>query len=399
MKISQYWKIISLTILLSLSIIFCFTNLKSQKLERWDEYTNFSVVYDTIESDDELILTQNGEPFFEKPPLWYYLSIASTELFGLNLFALRFVSALSGVLLIMFIWYMGYKMFSFTSGIVAGFSLLATSHLFIPNPAGVFSSHTLRSADLDALQLLFIMISAFSFYMILSQPKKWLFWTSISSIYTSLAFLTKGPFALLPPLLFFSYIAIQQVLDKKDKALNNCQWKNIVIIFITFLGQSLLITAPWHIAMYIRFKDEFVSSYFGYHMLIRGFTTIEEHYGRFYYYIRILLDPRFGFLGIATIISSIIIIKNFGMKILHSYPLYMTLGGLSICFLIISIIQTKLAWYVFYLYPLGALLVGNTIHHILKYSSSIKSRILIFSPLILYLLFHIAIILLYLCKL
>ncbi|MFC1780553.1 hypothetical protein ACFLY9_02570, partial [Patescibacteria group bacterium] len=80
MSKSKLFKIILIAILLILSFIFCFYNLSRPPLETWDEYTNFNVIYDTVESSSgfnapALNLSLNQDPFLEKPPLWYYLTM------------------------------------------------------------------------------------------------------------------------------------------------------------------------------------------------------------------------------------------------------------------------------------------------------------------------------------
>jgi 4-amino-4-deoxy-L-arabinose transferase-like glycosyltransferase len=357
-------KILLFVILFSTSLFTCFYKVDSQPLKRWDEYTNFRVVKETLESSNPLILKYGGTEFLEKPPLWYWMTIAITNTFGINTTTLRIVSAFSGFLVILLTFYLGWKMFSFKSGIISSFVLLGTRHLFIDSPT-IFSTHTFRSADLDALQLVFIMLSSLSLWKFTEKNKY--NWLILAGIFTGLGFLTKGPFSLIPVISFFIYLMIQIPYKK-------IAFKKALFTISLFTITYLLIILPWHLLMYSKFRGEFLDNYLGYHILKRSFTAIEQHNESVFFYMKLLLDPNFFFSGIIYILAVINIIISKGKKILTNFPLFHCLTVSLLTITLITLIQTKLSWYLFSFYPFGALTIGIifTIRYNTKYSALLK---------------------------
>ena len=56
------------------------------------------VAWEMLRSGDWIVPTQNGLPFFHKPPLFYWLTAASMQLFGTNAAAARFAPLLAASL-------------------------------------------------------------------------------------------------------------------------------------------------------------------------------------------------------------------------------------------------------------------------------------------------------------
>lgn len=348
-------KKLHLLILIFIAFLFLFYNFSRRKIEVWDEYTNFNVVYDTIDSDSFPLLTLRNEYFLEKPPLWYWLTIFSTNIFGINNFSLRFISALSGSFLIIPTYFLGKKLFSHKIGIFASLVLLSIRQLFIVNTS-LFSTHLIRSGDLDSLQILLLLLTTFSFVKF-HENKSNYFWMVASAIFTSFGFLTKGPFSLIPISLYILFYILNKKLIIRDRFL-----LNVLIFTVAFL----VITFPWHIFMYLKFRDEFINEYFLYHMIKRGFSTIEEHYGDILYYIRILLRKDFYFSGEVLIISFIYFIKKHKKKIISNFKLFTTLSTSIAFFIIPTLIQTKLVWYILPFYPYSSIILGKFIGDLSK---------------------------------
>lgn len=348
LKILNPIKILLFTILLCTTSILCFYNLSKPPLALWDEYTNFNVVCDTLDSDNTLILKKSDNYFFEKPPLWYYLTMFSAKIFGLNNFSIRFISAVSGFFLIMLIFYLGWKMFSYNAGIIAAFSTLAARHLFLANPY-IFSTHSLRSADLDALLLLFIILSALGFYNFIKLKNKY-FWLITAAIFSGFGFLTKGPFALIPAIAFFTF----QLINHKKVS-----FKKIIKQFLIFNFTFLILVLPWHIYMYAKFRNEFLDNYFFYHVLNRGISALEGHNEGIFFYIRLLFRRDFFFSGEIFLLAVIYLISKYKSLIIKDFKLFFCFTASLLVILIISTVQTKLSWYIFPFYPFAALIIGK----------------------------------------
>ena len=75
--------------------------LGNQPVERWDEETNIKVVTDTAALKYLPVLYLGQKPFFEKPPLWYFVNLGLAGTFGISPESMRMTSAISGLLIIL----------------------------------------------------------------------------------------------------------------------------------------------------------------------------------------------------------------------------------------------------------------------------------------------------------
>ena len=98
-----------LAILILSGIIFFIPFLGRVHLFDWDEI-NFA------ESAREMIVTGNYhrvqinfQPFWEKPPFFFWLQVGAMKLFGINEFAARFPNAIFGILTLVTFFLIGKK--------------------------------------------------------------------------------------------------------------------------------------------------------------------------------------------------------------------------------------------------------------------------------------------------
>jgi 4-amino-4-deoxy-L-arabinose transferase-like glycosyltransferase len=356
-----------------ITFVLCFSTIKVP-LEPWDEFTNVQVIQETLKSGQFLTLEYKGEHFFEKPPLWYWLTMGATQLFGQNATSYRIVSASAGFCLCLAFFFIGARQFSYKSGFVAGCSFLAIQHLFFVNDT-IFSTHRLNSADLDSLQLLFIVLSFGAFCEVhynSADGRGKRIWIIIAAVLSALAFLTKGPAALLVPFTYFLYQGI--VLIKKSlKSLP----KKIVIIsflkeFFLFFIFFLLIAAPWHLLMIFTYKRDFVDTYFLYHLVKRSIFSLEEHGENMWFYFRIFARPDFFVSGELFLSSVMVVVLYFRSKIFSSFKLLGIIASVLIAGFMITFSQTKLSWYIFPLYPFVCFCIGIAFGISEKISKEIK---------------------------
>ncbi len=83
-----------------------------------------------VESGDYLVPLYRGEPFFDKPPLTYWLMAASFRAFGFTLTAARLVPVAGALALLWATAWLGRLLFDDRSTAVAGASVLASTVLF-----------------------------------------------------------------------------------------------------------------------------------------------------------------------------------------------------------------------------------------------------------------------------
>jgi hypothetical protein len=193
----------------------------------WDEI-NFA------ENAREMLLTGNYQqvqinfqPFWEKPPLFFWLQTISFKIFGINEFAARLPNALVGVVVLNIVFYLGKKYFD-----------TKLAWIWVLCITGSFTPHLYyKSGIIDPIYNLFISGTVYQFFLIAtgSDAKK----KNLNALYAGLfigaAIITKGPAALLVCLLcVLVYLALH-----KFKPFFT--FKHIIICAIT----ALLVSATW----------------------------------------------------------------------------------------------------------------------------------------------------------
>ncbi|MES2654963.1 MAG: glycosyltransferase family 39 protein [Bacteroidota bacterium] len=169
----------------------------------WDEI-NFA------ENSREMLLTGNYQqvqinfqPFWEKPPLFFWLQTICYHIFGVNEFAARLPNALVGITALLAVFYVGKKYFN-----------SQFAWIWVLCITGSFTPHLYyKSGIIDPIYNLFIAASIFQFFLIAksnSFKQK-----NLHSLYAGLligaAIITKGPAALLICILsIIVYVAINK---------------------------------------------------------------------------------------------------------------------------------------------------------------------------------------------
>jgi len=301
--------------LIFFTIYRCFWNLEQAPFEQWDEATNIGVLTETISRKSIPVLMYQGKPFFEKPPLWYYMQLISP-------FSPRSLSAAAGFLTILLTAYIAWKWWGTVAGVTAWIVLLSTNQLFLNNPAGYFSTHTFRSADVDSLFLLCFLLS---FYI---KRPAW------KGVFAGLAVSTKGPLGLLP-----------------------------ILFSPTAFGWAIVITIPWYLFMSVTFGWPFLSAHIGYHLAQRVFTPIEGHTNSPWYYVQLLTNRQvfFAWELLAGSIAWLMLKKRWKDARVRS-----VIAMTVLCFFLPAVARTRLAWYIIPLYPFAALVIAAAVGDFVK---------------------------------
>jgi 4-amino-4-deoxy-L-arabinose transferase-like glycosyltransferase len=330
-------------LLIIASIFIIFYKLSYPDIEKWDESTNALVVKESLTSSQPLVLTLNGQPFLEKPPLWYYLSMASVQIFGFQEFSLRLVSATSALALVLVVYRLGTLLYSRNAGLVAGFTLISIPQLFLTDKRVLYSTHTLRSADLDALQILLMVWSVYAFFLWQKKGDKNLYTAVMAA---ALAVMTKGLLGVVPLL-----TCIIWVIGTGGRSV--ITRRNILISILIFVA----IVFPWHIYMYLFDLKSFMDTYVNYHFFQRVITALEGHHEPAWYYLWVLFSQPLVFGVFAGVIA---LISRQDQKY-QSSSLNLVLAICLVLILLLTLVQTKLAWYILPIYPFLTLVVGQVI--------------------------------------
>lgn len=255
-------------ILIALCGLLFFLQLGSVPLIGLDESLYAECSREMLASGNYIVPTNNGEYFFDKPPLAYWLQAGSMKLFSVNSFSVRFPSAVAGLALVAWTVFLAGRLFDRRTGLLSGY-ILASSILFV----GLS-----RLCMLDQVFALLISIALGSF--LLSYQEKWprwgymLFWAM-----AGLTMLTKGPAG--PALIFATIIAFVLIRRQPARALKTMPLLGIVV----FLAVAL----PWFVLVQRETNGAFVNEFFLHQNVQRAMGKDFSHNQPFWFYLPIYL--------------------------------------------------------------------------------------------------------------
>ncbi|MFN3403268.1 MAG: ArnT family glycosyltransferase [Cytophagaceae bacterium] len=290
----------------------------------WDEI-NFA------ESSREMLLTGNYfkvsvnfQPFWEKPPLFFWMQSLSMSVFGVNEFAARFPNAIIGIVTLLVLFNIGTKEYDQRFGIY-----------WVMTYVGSFLPHFyFKSGIIDPYFNLFIFLGIYQLSKITSlhhtktyPRKRFAFY---AGIFIGLAILTKGPVAFL---IAFLCVVMYFIIRKSLKAI---KFQELIIFTFTafvvsclWFGWETIQGGPWFLKEFLIYQ-------------IRLFSTQDAgHGGPFFYHFVVLL------LGVFP--ASVYVFKSF-RKLYSDNPrqkdlkLWMIIS-LLVVLILFSIVKTKIVHY------------------------------------------------------
>jgi 4-amino-4-deoxy-L-arabinose transferase-like glycosyltransferase len=234
-------------LILASALFFFIPFLGSVHLFDWDEI-NFA------ESAREMLVTGNYsrvqidfQPFWEKPPLFFWMQSLSMKIFGINEFAARFPNAVIGIITLLTFYYFGRKLFDEKFGLIWALAYLGSflPHLYF------------KSGIIDPFFNFFIFLGLVLLAKSVSKTGenrgfRYAFFAGIS---IGLATLTKGPVGLLVAgLTVFVYW-----MTARFKSITN--WKNIAIFGVTcfmisslWFGLEMINNGFWFLTEFVKYQ-------------------------------------------------------------------------------------------------------------------------------------------------
>ncbi|MGE3806745.1 MAG: ArnT family glycosyltransferase [Gemmataceae bacterium] len=232
-----------------------------------DEGRYAEIPREMLERGDWIVPYLQGEPYLEKPPLFYWLVMLSFGCFGAFDWAARLVPALALHATILTTYGLGRRSLGERAAFWGALALgLAPGFLGMG-----------RLLLLDGVLTLCMTVSLLAaFEAIRGAVFRWSWW-SVAAVACGLGILTKGPIALVllvPPLV------LQRYLHKTGCAIT---WKR----WAAFLMMAALVVLPWYVAISLRMPD-FVSEFLIKHNLQR-FLDPFDHERPIWFYGPVLL--------------------------------------------------------------------------------------------------------------
>mgnify|MGYP000408513242 CR=1 FL=1 len=299
-----------------------------------DEGAFTEATREMLSSHDWGHTTLNGSDRFDKPIGVYWLQALSASLFGLNEFAFRLPSALSGWLSSLALARFAYVQWGSRAALMSAV-ISATS-------LGPWAMA--RTATADALLGLFFVLTFIELWRVISSH-------SVLSrirlaLWVALGLIVKGPVAIVLPL---GTLAIYGFLVPQARP-------PLKALFLDFRAWFLLllVSCPWYLYAYVRHGQSFIDGFILKHNVERFTGSMEGHSGHFAYFLIAL--PLLWLPWSALLINAI---ANFRAQWQQPFFKFAWIWfGFVFCFF--SIANTKLPHYLLYAGPAMCLLLTSS---------------------------------------
>jgi hypothetical protein len=285
----------------------------------WDEINFAEISREMITTGDYLRVQVDYKPFFEKPPLFFWIQSFSMHVFGINEFAARFPNTLCGLIVLVLLFRAGSKYLNTTFG-----SIWALSYL-----GSILPTLYHKSGIIDPWFNLFIFSSLLSWYEGLQKKNSG--WFFFSGSLAGLAILTKGPVG---PLIIGATLLITHIFSRKN------QWLTLKSATI-FLASMSFVAGLWFGIEYLLHGTIFINAFIKYQAELFS-QSVAGHKGFPGYHFVV------AFLGIFP--ASLFAINGFRKKqIWEEQPLWhfrlMMLILTAVVLILFSVVQSKIVHY------------------------------------------------------
>lgn len=241
--------------------------LGSTSLFDWDEINFAESAREMLLTGNYRQVTVNFEPFWEKPPLFFWLQAVTFQLLGVSEFAARLPNVLVGIVTLCLIFYIGNRFYT---------KNLAT--LWVLFYLGSITPQLyLHSGIIDPLFNLFIFLSIWQLFLTTTATfnyKNYLF----CGLFLGLAVLTKGPVAVV----IVALCGLAFWVHNRFKFWFN--FKQLILIVLT----AVLMTSLWFVPEILINGPGFLKNFIAYQIdLFRN--PVASHGQPWYYHFVVLL--------------------------------------------------------------------------------------------------------------
>lgn len=289
----------------------------------WDEINFAECAREMMVTGDYLRPQIDFMPFWEKPPLFIWLQVASMQIAGIGAFAARLPNALVGIASVAVVYHFGKKIYNYRLALYWVAMLVAS---WLPH-------FYFKTGIIDPLFNLLIVAAFIQVHLLASSPtgaKRAVY----AGLLLGLAVLTKGPVAILVAML----CTVVYIITNKGIAPYKLKHLIIITLFATLpmLGWMVLTAASHGVNYSLWFLSEFVQ------YQIRLFSTEDsDHGGPFIYHFVVLLLGCFP--------ASVFFIHKKDTSIQSSVSQIQFKRWMSILFWVVlilfSIVKTKIVHY------------------------------------------------------
>ncbi|CUA99642.1 glycosyltransferase family 39 protein [Thiomonas bhubaneswarensis] len=313
-----------------------------------DEGRYAEIPREMVVSGDWVTPRLDGFKYFEKPPLQYWATAVTYELFGFGEWQARLWTGLTGLLSIVFVGWAGGRLFNRRTGIFAAAVLASMFYWNAMSHINTLDMGT--AATMSASLLAFLLAQRPDASRAQTRGWMWACWA-----FMALAVLSKGLIGILLP----GAALVLYTLIYRDWRL----WTRLYIV--SGLVVFLAIAAPWFVWVQVR-NPEFFDYFFIYQQFTRFLTNELKRPGPWWYFIPILILGVLPWLG--SLVPALIggarqpALRGaaFGSaqgRTLHAQGMLVIWAVLI--FVFFSISKSKLPSYILPIFPALALLIGD----------------------------------------
>ncbi len=254
-----------LLLLMLVAGLLLFARLRCPLLEP-EEARYAEIPRQMLQEGHFLVPTLHGLPYYHKPPLMYWLVMASYALFGVHDWAARLVPCSAGLLTVLITYLWGRRALG-PRAAFAGGMILCLSPRFI---------YLGRMLALDGLLALWVMGALAAAHLAVGAGRPRWGWWLLSAAGCGLALLTKGPVALV---LIGVPVLAYQLLDPRAARPTLRGW-------LAYAGTALAVAAPWYVLVALGDPD-FPAYFFWTHNVVR-YLAPYDHVQPVWFYLPVL---------------------------------------------------------------------------------------------------------------
>ncbi|MFT4737037.1 MAG: 4-amino-4-deoxy-L-arabinose transferase-like glycosyltransferase [Cyclobacteriaceae bacterium] len=241
-------RLIAQLFLLAIASLSFFPFLGTTHLFDWDEINFAESAREMIVTGDFLRVRINYEPFWEKPPLFFWMQVVAMKIFGVSDFAARLPNALFGLITALVLFRIGAKEQSSRFGVIWSLAYMGSllPHLYF------------RSGIIDPVFNLFIFLGVYYLYLTVSASGISRKQAVLAGLFTGLAVLTKGPVGFLLVLLTFLAYWVSKRFSRSIAHYQEVLLFALTVFMISaiWFGYETYQNGPWYLVEFIQYQIE-----------------------------------------------------------------------------------------------------------------------------------------------
>jgi 4-amino-4-deoxy-L-arabinose transferase-like glycosyltransferase len=291
----------------------------------YDEAIYAQVSKEIVRSNQWLTLHWNGQPWFHKPPIYFWATAVLFKLFGPSELTARFVSAIAGVSCVILTYLIAKRLQDNTAGFIAGLVLLSSA---------LFAFYSRRGMT-DVTMTAFVLLSVYAYLRSDKEPRMWL----LVAAACAFAILTKGAAGLIGPIV----IATTMLFDRRLATDIRRREFWIAAMLLVFL------VGIWHLALLAIHGRAFVKTYLVKHVFQRSVSDLHKYNSGPLFYLGVLWD----FMWPWVLISPFAIVHEIRQKRSR-----VILALIVLTIVPFTLATTKFQWYIIPALPGLSILIG-----------------------------------------